>query len=409
MDSGPSGRVSLRGSCAFPLGPSGEIVFPDTAAGAQTAFRPIDVINEGPQIIGRENIQWTFEGGDAADFSVSSGFQQEDLESCFLHEMDTVIFTPGSFCRLDLLFHPTTAGPKQAMLHVMYGGPVGLDQTFMVRGNAVAAPAGVYASSPDLYVRPMTITNAQSLMIVNAGTSSVDLGQPVITGPFGLYGLFPSSGWNCPSPLTPGGACQAGEFSFSNATASGCPMGTFTTSTGALTVPLTARYVPSTITIDGPVYGSVLMDPPGQTCTSAVGAPCQASYDVPTQVTLTAMPEPGGHFLGWYAQPASACGSDPVCTLAPGFVNVHLAPRFASAQAKAIALTIQGTGTIDGGPVGSCTASCTLYTEPGGQVILSESTTGSFTGWSGDCTGTQMTCNLGNVINDRAVTATFSP
>ena len=264
----------------------------------------------------------------------------------------------------------------------------------------------MYASMPDLYVKPQTFMSDQVFMIVNAGTSTVDMGQPVITGPFGQS----PPGWNCPSPLTPGAACYINPITIGAPTASGCPMGTFTTTTGAVTVPLTARYatVVSTVTVGTPLYGSVLIDPPGQLCTST-GTGCTASFDMPTAVKLTAMPEAGGHFLGWYAQPAAACGSDPVCTLAAGFTSVQVAPRFASAQAKAIAVTIAGTGAIDAGYPGSCTASCTLYAEPGAQVILSESTTGSFTGWSGDCTGTQMTCNLGNVINDRAVTATFSP
>ena len=383
----------------------GEVVFPDTAASAQTSYRPVDVINEGPMLIGREDILWSFEGGDAADFSVSNGLQQEDPEACSFHVMDTVVFAPGDSCRLDVLFHPTTPGQKQATLHVTYRNL--LDETFSVRGNAVATPVGLYASTPDLYVTPQTLSGYQTLMVVNAGTSSVDLGQPVITGPFAIS---PPPGWNCPSPLTPGAACMVGPFWNASAMASGCPTGSFTTSTSALTVPLTARYVPSTITIDPPPTGSsVRIDPPGQICTSSGGGACGATFGTPTAVTLTAIPESGGHVLGWYAQPASACGSDLTCTLPAGFANVHLAPRFASAQAKAIVLTINGTGTVDAGYPGSCTAPCTLYAEPGGQVTLTESTTGSFTGWSGDCTGTQTTCNLGNVINDRTVTATFSP
>jgi uncharacterized repeat protein (TIGR02543 family) len=402
VDSGPTASVAIRGSCAYPLGPSGELVFPDNAAGAQTAYRPLDVINTGPQLIGRENLQWVFEGADAAEFAVVGGLQQEDQEACTFHEMDTVIFGPGSSCRLDVLFHPTTPGPKQATLHVTYYN--GIDQTFTVRGSAVAAPTGLYASTPDLYVRPQTITNGQSFMLVNAGTSSIDLGQPAITGPFAI-----NPGWNCPSPLTTGAACMVGTFFNASATASGCPMGTFTTSTGAITVPLTARYVPTVVRVDAASYGSTRIDPPGQICTTTSIPDCQAIFDVPTAVTLTATPDSGGHFIGWYAQPASACGIDPVCSLPAGSAGVYVAPRFASAQAKAIAVTITGTGTVDGGYSGSCSASCTLYTEPGGQVTLTESTTGTFTGWSGDCTGTQTTCNLGNVINDRVVTATFTP
>ncbi len=407
-DSGPSGRVAIRGSCAFSLGPSGELVFPDTAVGVQTSYRAIDVVNGGAQINGRELIHWAVEGGDAADFSVSNALTEEDQESCSFHEWDTVIFPPGQSCRLDVMFHPTTAGAKHATLHVTYRDV--LDQTFAVSGTAIAAPSQLYATTPDVYVRPQTITQSQGFMLVNAGTTSVDLGNPVITGPFGLAGLFPQSGWNCPSPLTPGAACNVGAFAFNFAlSASGCPSGSFTTSTGAITVPLTARYVPSTLTIDPPTFGSVRVDPGGQICTAPGGAACQARFDTPTAVTLTATPETNGHFIGWYPMGQAVCGTSPTCTLAAGFANAHVAPRFASAQAKAIAVTVAGTGTVDAGYPGSCSASCTLYSEPGGGLVLTESTTGSFMGWSGDCTGTQTTCNLGTVINDRAVTATFSP
>jgi hypothetical protein len=395
-------HVGIRGSCAFPLGPSGEVVFPDTATAVQTSYRAIDVVNTGSLITGRELIHWAVEGADAASFSVSDGLDlYEDLESCSLHEMDTVQFPPGGFCRLDVTFQPQSPGPKQATLHVTYQNLI--DQRFIVRGTAIAAPTTLYASTPDVYVKPATISLRSGFRLVNAGTATIDLGDPVLTGSFAFDQT--QVNWNCPSPLTPGGACNVGAI-VSNFATGGCPMGSFTTSTGAVSVPLTARYVRSTLEIDPPTFGSVRIDPGGQICTAAGGAACLATFDTPTAVTLTATPEANSHFLGWFAP---ACGSSPTCSLAAGFAAVHLAPRFASAQAKVIAVTIAGTGTVDAGNLGSCSASCTLYAEPGDGVTLTETTTGSFTGWSGDCTGTQVICNLGTVINDRAVTATFSP
>jgi hypothetical protein len=398
-----TGHVDIHGSCAFPLASDGALEFPDTAVAVQASYRPIDVVNTGIQIIGRELISWQVEGADAANFAVSGGLEEEDGESCSFHEMDTVVFSPGDFCRLDVTFQPQTPGPKQATLHVTFRDLI--DQTFTVRGNGVAAPSGLYASTPDLYVKPMTILGSTGFRLVNGGATTIDLGDPVITGPFGV--IQSQADWNCPSPLTSGGACNVGALAFNVATAmGGCPTGSFTTSTSAVTVPLTARYVKSTLTIDPPTFGSVRIDPGGQVCTAPGGAACQATFDTPTAVTLTATPEANGHFLGWFDP---ACGASPTCNLAAGFASVHLAPRFASAQAKAIAVTIAGTGTVDSGYSGSCSGSCTLYAEPGLAVTLTESTAGAFTGWSGDCTGTQATCNLGTVINDRAVTATFSP
>jgi hypothetical protein len=149
-----------------------------------------------------------------------------------------VQFPTGASCRIDVMFHPTSAGAKHATLHVRFGNVV--DQTFAVRGTAIAAPQGLYATTPDIYVRPAAFQQLQQLMLVNAGTTSVDLGDPVINGPFRLS---PPPGWNCPSTLTPGAACTVDSFSLGS-TASGCPTGSLTTSTAALTVPLTSRQVP---------------------------------------------------------------------------------------------------------------------------------------------------------------------
>jgi hypothetical protein len=112
-------------------------------------------------------------------------------------------------CRADFEFHPTTVGVKQATLRVTYAD---LDQTFSVRGTAVAVPARVYASRPDLYIRPPEAGFLQGFMIINGGATSVDLGMPLVATPSGVF-PFGFSGWNCPSTLTPGGACsQARPF-----------------------------------------------------------------------------------------------------------------------------------------------------------------------------------------------------
>ena len=179
-DAGPSGPLEIRGSCAFPLGSSGEVVFPDTAAAAQTSYRPIDVVNvSGQTINARESFYWTVEGSDAAEFAVTTMLTLDfDGESCGFHVMDTVPFPPGNFCRLDIEFRPTTAGIKQATLRATHFS--GIDQTFSLRASAVAASAAVYADTVDLYVKP---AGFQSFEIVNAGTTSVDLGDPVISGP----------------------------------------------------------------------------------------------------------------------------------------------------------------------------------------------------------------------------------
>jgi hypothetical protein len=204
---GATGHVDIRGSCAFPLGSDGALEFPDTAVAVQTSYRPIDVVNTGVGFTGRELVHWEVEGADAANFAVTTGIQADaDVESCSLHEMDTVQFPTGAFCRLDVTFQPQTLGPKQATLHVTYANII--DQTFTVRGNAIAAPNGLFASTPDLYVKPPTTQGGQGFRLVNAGATNIDLGNPVVTGPFSF--APPGPPWNCPSPLTAGGACTTG-------------------------------------------------------------------------------------------------------------------------------------------------------------------------------------------------------
>lgn len=408
LDAAASDRYEIRGSCAHPLDSDGALAFLDAAAMAQTSYRAIDVVNVGERIImGRELMHWEVEGPDAAEFTVASGLVLSlggDGESCRYHDMLGTQFPVGSSCRVDVTFHPTTVGVKRATLHVTHP-PYAIDQRISIHGTAVAAPTGLYASASDLYIKPPTISESQGFMIVNRGATSIDLGDPVVSGPFALA---PQPGWNCPSPLTPGGACSVGSLSFTSVSRSGCPTGAFTTTTSALVVPLDTRFVPSSLAITPPVFGSVRIEPLGKLCTSQ-GVDCRFTLEPPTDVTLTAVPDPGAHFTGWYAPygAAAMCGTSPTCVLTAGFI-VGLEARFASPQAKSIAVAIAGTGTVSGSS-GSCSSSCTLYVPSNTQEVLTETTSGSFIGWGGDCTGAGSTCNLGTVINDRAVSATFSP
>lgn len=169
-------------------------------------------------------------------------------------------------------------------------------------------------------------------------------------------------------------------------------------------MPSAATSTDARITIHPEGLGSVRIEPLGLTCSS--GQPCVVALPTPTALTLTAMPETGGYFARWSSSP-SVCGTGPVCNVPAGATNVSLNPSFVSAAGKTIAVTIVGTGTVEGWGQ-SCTSSCSIYVEPS-PVMLTQSTTGTFVGWSGDCSGTGMTCELGTVINDRAVTATFSP
>jgi hypothetical protein len=82
---------------------------------------------------------------------------------------------------------------------------------------------------------------------------------------------------------------------------------------------------------------------------------------------------------------------------------------FASAQAKAVHVTFAGgaTGSVTGAL--ECTRSCTGWFEPGTAAALRARTPSTFGGWSGACSGTSKTCDLGAIVNDRDLTAMFVP
>lgn len=398
-DATPPGHLALAGACAQPLAADGAVEFAATVVNVQTAHRAIDVTNDGEvELQPHGLLQWTIVGPDAGQFRIDAGTESDsgtDSGTCSYHRGLAPNFAPGRSCHFAIEFHPTSPGQKQATLHVesTFGAP--LAQDFAIRGSAIAASPGITVDTTELYLHTGF---GGRVLITNATTTSVDLGTPVVDGPFSF------SSWNCPSPLTPGGACTATILYPSGGSTAGCPIGRFTTTTSAVSVPLSARGVPSTISVYLQSPGSVRIDPLGMTCT--LGQPCYVTLPTPTALTLTAMPETGGHFLRWSSE-ATICGTDPVCNLPAGATNVQLFPSFISGAGKTIAVTIVGTGTVQSADQ-TCTSSCAIYVEPG-PVMLTESTTGTFIGWSGDCTGTDSSCELGTVINDRAVTATFSP
>ncbi|HEY5934381.1 MAG TPA: hypothetical protein VIU61_07100 [Kofleriaceae bacterium] len=401
-----SNHLSLRGPCDEPSDP---VSFPDTAVDVQSSLHRLWVRNDGPLAIAtRENLAWSIEGPDAADFGFASsagtgaGFHPAD---CASHRFGGNGLGVGQSCFNAFSFRPTSPGIKHATLRVQGGtwSNPDIDETFPLVGTAVAAPAALYTSSPDVLVDYYAIAYwlPNVLLIVNGGTTTVDFGSPVAPPPFTVEST------NCPTTLSPGAACNVSVGIM--AAYGGCPTAALTTTTGALSIPLRSRAMEAqlgVLSVSMSGAGSVHADPIGQTCTA--GNTCSYPLASPTDVTLTAEPASGAQFLGW-SSPAS-CGTSPTCVVQAGSPNQTVAVRadFTSANVKAVVITIAGTGTVSGLEP-PCSGSCTRWVEPGGAVTLTAQPTGAFESWAGDCTGTTPTCNLGTIINDRAVTATFDP
>ncbi|WP_322750149.1 MULTISPECIES: InlB B-repeat-containing protein [unclassified Frankia] len=142
-------------------------------------------------------------------------------------------------------------------------------------------------------------------------------------------------------------------------------------------------------------------------CTSL----CQATFPAGQQVTLTANPGSGNRFDNWSGAPG--CATAATCTVTMDKFH-DVTAQFSQIQTFQLTVSnpgaggsVTGNGGIDcppGGGVRTCTA---LYTA-GTRVTLSATPASgqTFSGWSGDCTGTG-TCT---VTMDKAhnVTATFT-
>jgi hypothetical protein len=241
----PIGMVEFHGACAFPLAADGAVAFPDTVVNLQTPLRPIDLVNVLRDLDPAESFMFSIEGPDAAEFTVTTDYSTDpvDMEMCGHHQgLGPSPFVVGASCRVDLYFKPTTLGAKQAALHVhslATSHATTLDQTLALRGTAVDAPTGLVASMPDIYVRPVAPGGSESVTLTNRNAASIAVGDPVFSTGFGIAGapMF------CPATLAAGATCTIGSLSVSTLP-SGCPMGSLTTTTHAITIPLTARLRP---------------------------------------------------------------------------------------------------------------------------------------------------------------------
>jgi len=168
-----------------------------------------------------------------------------------------------------------------------------------------------------------------------------------------------------------------------------------------------ALHNPVVITVDGPghVTGQSSEDEAQQancppTCWVTVPFENGATY------TLTATPNPGAQFVGWFTDCASA-GTQPTCTLS-GQHYFEVYARFAYFHALQVSSTGTGTGTVQGTRGLQCRASCSVQVPQGLDVTLSAvpDSGSSFVGWSGACSGTAP-CQI-EMQSPTAAAATFN-
>jgi Divergent InlB B-repeat domain len=158
-----------------------------------------------------------------------------------------------------------------------------------------------------------------------------------------------------------------------------------------------------TVTLTGGGDGVVVSNPPGVTCPGD----CAEAFTAGTTVTLTATPKPNSTFAGWSG---GGCSGNATCVVT---ATEHLALT-ATFTKKLSTLNVSkmgtGTGTVTSAPAGiDCGATCAATLDTGTAVALTAtpSAGSTFSGWSGDCTGTSATCNL-TLAAPMAVVATFT-
>jgi Divergent InlB B-repeat domain len=157
-----------------------------------------------------------------------------------------------------------------------------------------------------------------------------------------------------------------------------------------------------TVQITGGTAGTVSSDTGGISCPGT----CSASYQEGTQVTLTAASGLNATFLGWTG--GGCDGTTAPCQVTMG-TDVNVTATFAPIP-QPVNVTVSGGGTVASSPSGiSCPGTCSATFNQGSQVTLTATanTGSSFTGWSGDCTGTTNPCQV-TVDAAKNVTATFA-
>jgi hypothetical protein len=258
---------------------------------------------------------------------------------------------------------------------------------------------------------PKQSSRIAAVDLTNRGFLDVTLSPVTVSAPFGIFSQ------SCGTVLAAGASCFV--LVSVTPTVIGPLAGTLTlpTSANTLIVPLRAGggfMVSVRVNADG---AQVASDPAGLAPSSAVGL-YQGLF--PTAVTLTAVPPPGGTFLGW----DPACGDGgPTCVVpVPGRgagEAVSVMARFQPALDLGPKITVDITGGATGEVfivddatatiVTSCiTSPCVASVPAGHKVTVSGFSSSQFGGWTGDCVATTHDCNLGAVTSDRTVSVTFN-
>ena len=160
-----------------------------------------------------------------------------------------------------------------------------------------------------------------------------------------------------------------------------------------------------TVTPAGSGGGSITSNPAGIDC----GLVCATNFATGTSVGLTATPDVNSTFAGW----SGDCSGTGSCVVSLSQARNVTATFTLVQRALTVHVVGQGSMTDTPGPIscvgpapdtGTCNATYQHGTDV--QLVANPLANWSFTGWSGDCTGTDI-CVV-SMTTARDVTATFS-
>jgi len=164
-----------------------------------------------------------------------------------------------------------------------------------------------------------------------------------------------------------------------------------------------------TVAKEGTGAGTVVSSPAGIEC----GGTCTAAFEENTKVTLTASPSAGSLFVSW-----KGCEKGGVngrqCTVTMDKAKTVNA-KFIAAYDVEVNRIGSGLGKVSSSPGGVlCLSNCSGTTaafKEGTSVTLTAAPSKNYvlTEWTGDCSGSSLTCSLGTLGEDKEVGATFSP
>jgi hypothetical protein len=262
--------------------------------------------------------------------------------------------------------------------------------------NPVVAAYGAYGGSSP----PVSYT----LAVAKAGTGS----GTVTSSPAGI-----SCGSDCSEAYNSGTVVTLTQTAASGSSFAGWSGAC--TGTGACQVTMSAAKsatasfnlnpVTYTLTVAkaGTGSGAITSSPSGISC----GADCSESYNSGTVVTLSQAAASGSSFAGW----SGACTGTGTCQVTMDTAKTVTASFSVSSGPYTLSITKDGdgTGSVNSNPPGiACGNYCSTTFAPGTVVTLYISTpAGSlFTAWSGDCSGTALSCQI-TMNSSKSVTAAF--